>query len=788
MERYAKSISELEKLYPKGILIEARVTQIKPFGVVVRVDRGIKGIIRRREMSWESEPEAPQNIVSKGQRVKVRVLGVDHTIPRLKLSLRQAEKDPWQTVNQQYKVGQVVSCTVTGLLHKGAFLELEPAMTGYVPIHEICEPAPAQIEDVLWHGDTVEAIITRVDADERHIELSIKRRLAVLERQREAAFRNTYLKHEKEGWSSLGESLSDEARRALLHFLQQHEQPSKQPYESSINGQAVIVEKLNRILLADDDPSFRISLQLLLQRLGHKVTAVDNALKAVALCEQQKFDMILMDLGLTTKGEEGINAVPNMLAIDENLPVIIITALGIASNYAQIVNDLKAAGVRGLLLKPVDISKLYALMTAIIEGRDGMGVKTFIQAVEENGVKHDYVPGHLVLHGNAMEAIHKELEELEQQTWASTVVIFRLPEAGHEVTVLSYVGLPLTGYDANKYTLEATPVSEVIREGKEIFETAVAHNPQKFQYLNLLNFTSCIGVPASTLGRTEYGLFLFHQQEAHFTELHLLQARASAKLIGSIIAREEAEALVQRVQPIVFAGQIGSALIHEMNNRLGSIVNYTKSLKVEHEAIETDLTRAVDPFLRKKIRGYIDELENNNKAVEKLIVTFMGLMNKERRELVNINDLIHRARTVLAPIAESEKVNIFLQLEKELPSTLTVGVWLEQIFVNIALNAIQNIRLVRDGGEMLIQSRFAGQQEALPLQIRFTDTGPGIHGQHAAHIFELGFSTRPEGTGLGLFTAMRLMRSLRGRISIEKSVMLVGTTFLIELPLVVPSV
>jgi signal transduction histidine kinase len=289
----------------------------------------------------------------------------------------------------------------------------------------------------------------------------------------------------------------------------------------------------------------------------------------------------------------------------------------------------------------------------------------------------------------------------------------------------------------------------------------------------------------TTLGRIEYGLFLFHQQKEHFTAMHLLQARASAKLIGSIIAREEAEALVQRVQPVVFAGQIGSALIHEMNNRMGSIVNYTKFLKVEHEAIENDLSKAVDPVLRKKIRGYVDKLESNNKAVEKLISTFLGLMNKERRELVNINDLLRRARTVLAPIAETERVDIFLKLDEELPSTLAVGVWLEQVFVNIMLNAIQ---LMRDGGELVIQSRFAGQRGQMPLQVRFTDTGPGIHGQHAAQIFELGFSTRPEGTGLGLFTARRLMGFLRGRISIEKSAMLVGTTFLIEVPLVVPSV
>jgi len=51
----------------------------------------------------------------------------------------------------------------------------------------------------------------------------------------------------------------------------------------------------------------------------------------------------------------------------------------------------------------------------------------------------------------------------------------------------------------------------------------------------------------------------------------------------------------------------------------------------------------------------------------------------------------------------------------------------------------------------------------------------------------MGFSTRPEGTGLGLFITMELVKSLGGRISVEDSVVLVGTTFLVELPLIIPS-
>ena len=73
-----------------------------------------------------------------------------------------------------------------------------------------------------------------------------------------------------------------------------------------------------------------------------------------------------------------------------------------------------------------------------------------------------------------------------------------------------------------------------------------------------------------------------------------------------------------------------------------------------------------------------------------------------------------------------------------------------------------------------------------PIQVRFSDMGPGIHGSHLERVFDLGFSTRPDGSGLGLFTTRRLIESMSGSITVEKSAMLLGVTFLVELPLIVP--
>jgi two-component system NtrC family sensor kinase len=174
--------------------------------------------------------------------------------------------------------------------------------------------------------------------------------------------------------------------------------------------------------------------------------------------------------------------------------------------------------------------------------------------------------------------------------------------------------------------------------------------------------------------------------------------------------------------------------------------------------------------------------------MEKITSLYLGLMSVGTREVVSVNETVQRALSVLAPVAERNHVEILTELEEGLPVTVAVGSWLEQAFVNVALNAIQNISLSKTEGELVVQTRFAKHDETLSIQVLFIDNGPGIHAQHLEHIFNLGFSTRTEGTGLGLFTTRGIIEALSGKIRVQTSIMLVGTTFLVELPLIVPSV
>jgi signal transduction histidine kinase len=102
------------------------------------------------------------------------------------------------------------------------------------------------------------------------------------------------------------------------------------------------------------------------------------------------------------------------------------------------------------------------------------------------------------------------------------------------------------------------------------------------------------------------------------------------------------------------------------------------------------------------------------------------------------------------------------------------------VFLNLMLNAVQQMSL-RPTEHRLLSIRSNIGKEPFPIQIRFWDTGPGIHKSLWEKVFAQGFSTR-NGSGLGLFIARNFLHSLGGRIRVEESFVPLGATFLVELP------
>jgi len=772
---------ELEKKYPKGSIVSGHVHRLLRYGVEITLEGGAEGIIRNRELLWGREPHDPFEVLKYDQPVNALVIGLDRERERLELSLRQVEKDPWKDIDQRYRVGQILRLRVLHLRRSGAFVEIEPAVDGLIPLQEVCASPPEHIDHVLWVGDTVEAVITGLNPRERMVELSIKERLERLQDGRAAFMRQ---RTATQASQPLFDALRPEDRQRLAQWLAQHR---SEEAGTEVSQQDLLVQRFPKLLIAEDDPSFRISLARLLRRLGHQVEVAESPEKAVAKSSADRYDLILIDLGFSDSEMDGSEATKRILALSPATPVVIITGVDWLERHTNAINEARQAGARSTLVKPVALHQLYDVMHLISTNRDAWNVAQIPSDLAQAPLAFaaDGL-GTTGLHKDLDRLVGRKLEQLQQDTGAAACVLFRMEPTTSAVDISAHSGAPLNQEALGKHNLQATPIDEVTRHNVRVYDPDTTRNPLKYRHLKLFDFSSCIGVPVESAGKTEYGLFLFHSQRDYFTPSHLEQATIAAKLLGAIIVQVQAERIIQRMQPYIFIGQLGSSLMHELNNRLGTVLNDVETLGRNYNRIVREPRAALDPIWRDEVGTCINEIQDRGKSIDEIAKLYLGLVGTEKHEPVNVNDLIEKAIRFLYHYAEGQRVTITSVLAPDLPATMTIAMRLEQVFLNIMLNAIQQTYFAKGGGELVVETSFKNSD--LPIRVRFMDTGPGIHFQHQERIFDLGFSTRPDGTGIGLFVAESMMESLGGRIKVEESVMLLGTTFLVELPVVIPSI
>jgi small subunit ribosomal protein S1 len=201
----------IEEKYPVGTKIVGQVKTVTDFGIFIGIDEGIDGLVHVSEMSWTKKIRHPSDIYKKGQEVEAIVLKIDKENERFSLGIKQLRPDPWETVSQNYRVGQVVSGTVTSLTDFGAFVELETELEGLIHISELSagDQKVGHPSDIVKVGETVTVIILNIDPKERKIGLSIK----ALLRKKENEEKEEYMKGEEELNLKLGDMIQEEIEK-----------------------------------------------------------------------------------------------------------------------------------------------------------------------------------------------------------------------------------------------------------------------------------------------------------------------------------------------------------------------------------------------------------------------------------------------------------------------------------------------------------------------------------------------------------------------------------------------
>jgi len=160
--------------YPVGARVRGKVRNMTTYGAFIELEEGIDGMVHVSDMSWTRKVNHPSEVLKKGDEVEATVLDVDAQQQRISLGMKQLSDDPWSDIDSHFKIGDVITGTVTKLTSFGAFVDLKDGIDGLVHISQISEDRVEKVKDVLAAGQEVTARVIKIDRDERRLGLSIK--------------------------------------------------------------------------------------------------------------------------------------------------------------------------------------------------------------------------------------------------------------------------------------------------------------------------------------------------------------------------------------------------------------------------------------------------------------------------------------------------------------------------------------------------------------------------------------------------------------------------------------
>ena len=163
-----------QEKYTAGTKVKGKIRNLTSYGAFIELEEGLDGMIHVSDISWTRKINHPSEVLKKGDEVEAVVLEVDKANQRIAVGVKQLSQDPWDKIDQLYKVGDLVTGQVTKLASFGAFIGLQHEIDGLVHISQITEDRVDKIKNVLKVGQDVSARVIKIDRSDRRIGLSIK--------------------------------------------------------------------------------------------------------------------------------------------------------------------------------------------------------------------------------------------------------------------------------------------------------------------------------------------------------------------------------------------------------------------------------------------------------------------------------------------------------------------------------------------------------------------------------------------------------------------------------------
>jgi PAS domain S-box-containing protein len=238
-------------------------------------------------------------------------------------------------------------------------------------------------------------------------------------------------------------------------------------------------------------------------------------------------------------------------------------------------------------------------------------------------------------------------------------------------------------------------------------------------------------------------------------------------------AEEEKQRLEDKAQVasrLAAVGEMAAGVAHEINNPLTGVIGFSQLLLEKQNVPE-------------EIKEQLKIIADGSKRVADIVnrlLTF-ARQTKPIRTLTNLNELIDNTLKLREYVLKTANIEVVTLFDPELPCSVVDPGQLQQVFLNLIVNAEQEMKKAHGKGTLTITTEKKGNN----IRLTFTDDGPGITKENLGHLFEPFFTTKEpgEGTGLGLSLSRSIVLEHNGKMNVV-SEFGHGATFIIGLPII----
>ena len=362
----------------------------------------------------------------------------------------------------------------------------------------------------------------------------------------------------------------------------------------------------------------------------------------------------------------------------------------------------------------------------------------------------------------------------EEALIASEVNYRRLFESSKDgILIINAVTGLIT--DVNPYLVDLLGFAPKEFIGKALWEIGafkdIVANIERFQELLEKKYVSYEDLPLETIdGRQISVEFVSNVYEVDHRRVIQCNIRNITERNQAEKEKKELEDKAQVASRLAAIGEMAAGVAHEINNPLTGVLGFSQML-LEKENVPEDI--------KADLKLIADGSQRVADIVKRLL-TF-ARQTKPIRALANINELIDNTLKLREYVLKTSNIEVITRFDKELPLSVVDPGQMQQVFLNLIVNAEQAMTKANGKGTLTITTEKNGNF----ICISFLDDGPGITRENLKHLFEPFFTTKEpgEGTGLGLSLSRSIVLEHGGRIHVE-SKSGHGANFIVEIPII----